>query len=137
MQHHTFAIQHVNLFDGHTITPDSTVLVQNGIIVSVNNGTPPTDAEIIDGTGKTLLPGLIDAHVHVFGPVLKQALIFGVTTELDMFTDYRMVAEVKRQQAEGHAFDMADLFSAGTAVTAPGGHCTEYGIPIPTITSPN
>lgn len=134
---HTFYIQHVNLFDGHNVIPDSSILVQDGIIAAVNAGTPPTNAEILDGTGKTLLPGLIDAHTHVFGSALKEALIFGVTTELDMFTDYHMVAEVKRQQAAGRGLDMADLLSAGTAVTAPHGHCTEYGIPIPTITGPD
>src|SRR2546425_5428900 len=53
-----------------------------------------------------------------------------------MFTDYHMVAGIKQQEATGQALDMADLRSAGTAITAPGGHCTEYGIPIPTITAP-
>jgi len=32
---------------------------------------------------------------------------------------------------------MTDLRSAGTGVTAPGGHFTEYGLPIPTITGPD
>ncbi len=39
-------------------------------------------------------------------------------------------------QSVGKAADRADLFSAGTLVTAPGGHGTEYGVPIPTITGP-
>src|SRR5262249_26264434 len=61
---------------------------------------------------------------------------FGVTTELDMFTDYHMAAAIRKQQAEGKAPTTADLFSAGTLVTAPRGHGTEYGIPIPTISAP-
>src|SRR5579864_968382 len=92
---------------------------------------------VIDGTGETLLPGLIDSHTHVFGNALKDALIFGVTTELDMFTDYKYAAQTKKEQAEGKDLDLADLRSAGTLVTAPNGHGTEYGIPIPTISSPD
>src|SRR5262249_29040223 len=61
---------------------------------------------------------------------------FGVTTELDMFTDYHMAAAIRKQQAEGTAQATADLLSAGTLVTAPRGHGTEYGIPIPTISAP-
>ena len=46
-------------------------------------------AKVIDGKARTLLPGLIDGHTHAFFPDhLKQAAIFGVTTELDMFTDH-------------------------------------------------
>jgi hypothetical protein len=37
------------------------------------------------------------------------------------------------QAREGGAPHRADLFSAGTLVTAPGGHGTEYGVPIPTL----
>lgn len=98
-------IQHARVFDGRKIIPDSSVLIQNGIIAEVGNSiTAPAGAEVIDGTGRTLLPGLIDAHTHVFGTALKEALIFGVTTELDMFTDWHMAVEIKRQQAEGRGY---------------------------------
>lgn len=42
---------------------------------------------IVEGSGKTLLSGLIDSHTHICGDALAQGLVFGVTTELDMFTD--------------------------------------------------
>src|ERR671913_74664 len=40
-------------------------------------------------------------------------------------------------QNAGKADARADMFSAGILVTAPGGHGTEYGMTIPTITSPD
>src|SRR5262249_13820441 len=96
----------------------------------------PAGATIVDGTGKTLLPGLIDAHTHAWGDALERALAFGVTTELDMFTDTEFAARMRREQAEGDASARADLFSAGTLATAPGGHGTEFGFRIPTLTGP-
>jgi len=84
----------------------------------------------------TVLPGFIDAHTHAFGDALERALVFGVTTELDMFTDYTFAAAMRNEQREaGGASRRADLFSAGTLITAPGGHGTEYGMKIPTLTS--
>jgi len=133
----TLLIRNVRVFDGSQIIPRIDVLVQNGIIIALENDIAvQKEMYVIDGTNHMLIPGLIDAHTHVFGSALKEALIFGVTTELDMFTDCHMAAEIKREQAAGQGADMADLRSAGTAVTAPGGHCTEYGIPIPTINGP-
>lgn len=131
-------IRNVRIFDGFRVLAEDTVIVRNGKIAEIGKTlSVPADAQVIDGTGDTLLPGLIDAHTHVFGEALKQALIFGVTTELDMFTDYRMAAEVRKQQAAGRSLDAADLFSAGTLVTAPKGHGTEFGIAIPTINGPD
>ncbi len=128
----------VRVFDGQRVIPEATVVVAAGKIAAVGKSVSvPPNAIVIAGRGRTLLPGLIDAHTHVFPPsILEQSLIFGVTTELDMFTDHRAAASIKRQQAAGEALNMADLRSAGTLITAPGGHGTEYGLVIPTITDP-
>jgi imidazolonepropionase-like amidohydrolase len=132
-----FVIRNVRIFDGTRVIPKGQVWVQGGKIKAVGTDVKaPASVRSINGAGETLLPGLIDAHTHVFGDALKEALAFGVTTELDMFTDYHLAAQIKREQAEGKDLDMADLRSAGTLVTAPKGHGTEYGMAIPTITSP-
>jgi imidazolonepropionase-like amidohydrolase len=55
-----------------------------------------------------------------------------VTTELDMFMPVRLMSRLKGHTGE----TMADFLSAGTLATAPGGHGTEYGLAIPTITQP-
>lgn len=46
------------------------------------------------------------------------------------------VAATRQREAAGEARDTADLRSSGVLVTAPGGHGTEYGIPIPTLSRP-
>jgi len=131
-------ITKVRIFDGTAVQPAGTVVVVDGKITAVGPEVKaPADAQVIDGSGKTLLPGFIDSHTHAFGPPsLRQALIFGVTTELEMFGDHQAAAALRKQQAEGQGADRADLRSSGTLVTAPGGHGTQFGIKIPTLTSP-
>jgi imidazolonepropionase-like amidohydrolase len=130
-----FVIRDVRMFDGERVIPRTNVHVRDGVIAGVG-GSVPEGVTSVPGEGRTLLPGLIDAHTHVFGDALERALIFGVTTELDMFTDHRFAATQRaEQQKPDGAFTRADLFSAGTLVTAPKGHGTEYGMPIPTLAS--
>jgi imidazolonepropionase-like amidohydrolase len=128
----------VRVFDGSNVVAATTVVVRGGLIAAIGpDEKTPEGATIIDGAGKTLLPGLIDGHTHTFSSQhLKQALVFGVTTELDMFTDHNFAAQLRSEQAAGTAVDRADLLSSGTLVTAPGGHGTEYGMKIPTIAKP-
>jgi imidazolonepropionase-like amidohydrolase len=56
------------LFDGVNLNTRQgvSVLVQNGMIVDVADGpvAPPDGATVIDAGGRTLMPGLIDAHWH-------------------------------------------------------------------------
>ena len=126
----------VRVFDGTRMLPARDVLIQAGRITKVGERlTPPAGAVTIEAKGKTLLPGLIDAHTHTWGDASRTALVFGVTTELDMFTDAQAARAARAEQTAGMAKDRADLFSAGTLVTAPKGHGTEYGMTIPTITS--
>jgi imidazolonepropionase-like amidohydrolase len=130
-----FVIRGARVFDGDRLLPGASVLVREGRIAAVGTqvATPP-GAEEIDGAGGTLLPGLIDAHAHARGHALREQLVFGVTTVLDMATDPVWAAAMRREQNAGQGRDRADLFSAGTLVTAPYGHGTEHA-DIPTITS--
>jgi imidazolonepropionase-like amidohydrolase len=129
----TTAVLDVRLFDGRHVIPNATVVFRNGVIAAAGPGiTAPADAVVIDGRGKTLLPGLIDSHVHLFEGSAQRALRFGVTTELDMFTSLPTLRPLKAEQADHAVTDRADVFSAGTLITAPGGHGSEY-IRIPTF----
>ncbi|HEY2170625.1 MAG TPA: amidohydrolase family protein [Candidatus Angelobacter sp.] len=122
--------QKVRMFDGAKVIAETDVLIEGGKIKDIGANLPAGNAHVVDGAGKTLLPGLIDAHVHVHGAdTLEQALVFGVTTELDMMMQPSMEAQLKATDRD----DRAAFFSAGDPATVPGGHGTEYGREIPTL----
>ena len=116
----TTAISHVRVFDGTTVTEDTTLVIEGPSIVRIG-GPVPDGATVIDGTGATVLPGLIDAHVHTSADSLRQALRFGVTTELEMMGHWS--PEVRHDVAENDG--IADVRSAGLGISAPGGHPSE------------
>lgn len=129
-------IQDVRVFDGERMQAPRHVLIADGKIVDANfHGTVPNDTQLISGKGRTLLPGLIDAHVHAYQH-LDLPLLFGVTTQIDMFTSVALMQGISKKMQHGENSGAADLFSAGTLATAPGGHGTEYGISIPTLSTP-
>ncbi|MEU5079713.1 MULTISPECIES: amidohydrolase family protein [Streptomyces] len=116
-------IRGARLFDGAHLRGITDVVVEDGIVAAVGTEAGGrADAEV-DGRGGTLLPGLIDAHTHVFDGSLAEALRYGVTTEIDMFCLPRPLARHRRLAADRD--DVADLRSAGTIATAPGGHPTQ------------
>ncbi len=62
------AVTNVRAFDGRQLLPLGTVVIEGDRIGSDAGG-----AKIIDGGGGVLLPGLIDAHVHLHEPALARA----------------------------------------------------------------
>lgn len=69
----------VRVFDGvrATLSEPTNVLVRGNVIEKISAQPIPTDkrgdTKIIDGGGRTLMPGLIDNHVHVFVSASTQA----------------------------------------------------------------
>ncbi|HEY0058777.1 MAG TPA: amidohydrolase family protein [Flavisolibacter sp.] len=60
-------IRNTNVVDveGRKVLAGQSVLVENGRISEIGrNLTAPQGARVIDGNGKWLIPGLVDAHVH-------------------------------------------------------------------------
>jgi imidazolonepropionase-like amidohydrolase len=133
----SFVIRNVRVFDGERVIPKTDVVVADGKITAVASGaSPPTGAQVIDGSGDTLLPGLIDSHVHLWQhDELRQALVFGNTTVLDMFMWWQNAQKWKAEEAEG-ASDIADFRTAGFAFATPGGHGNENPSADTTITKP-
>ncbi|MDQ6625086.1 MAG: ABC transporter permease, partial [Verrucomicrobiota bacterium] len=67
---HTWLIQNARIFVGNgEVIESGSLLVRNGKIDHIYRGAAPdaksVSAEAIDGAGKTILPGLIDVHVHL------------------------------------------------------------------------
>ena len=127
--------KNVNLFDGVKMVGTTNVQIEDGKVSAIGADIlPATDSEMIEGTGKTLVPGLIDCHSHVwFKSQLDQAAVFGVTTEMDMMSSPGAMMMFRSRQKRGKANDRADVFSAGAAVTVEGGHGTQFGMPVPTL----
>jgi imidazolonepropionase-like amidohydrolase len=122
-----FAIQNVRVFDGTTTLTRQKVVVRDGRIVAVGPGAKiPAGTTVVDGSGKTLLPGLIDSHVHVFPGAQADALRFGVTTELDMFSAAADFPRWREQRESFRRVNEADTWSAGIGVTVPGGHPNKW-----------
>lgn len=133
----SFLIRDVRMYDGNQLFKEVDVSIVDFRIFEIADELPAqTKFPELDGKGKTLLPGLIDAHTHAYQNALSEALNFGVTTELDMFTmpEFAGMHIKQRDLLENHS--NADLFSSTILATAPGGHGTEYGFDIPTLTSP-
>lgn len=126
------------MFDGVAVLGVRDVLITGGRIADIGSDLDVADAQVIDGSGRTLLPGLIDAHTHTIADWwLTQALAFGVTTHLDMFGHPGAARRLRAEQDHGDATDRADLFSSGYLATAPNGHGTQFGLPVPTLTNPS
>jgi imidazolonepropionase-like amidohydrolase len=138
-QANSFAIRGVRVFDGDRTIARANVVVRDGRIVAVAPDAPiAPGVPVIDGAGKTLIPGLIDSHVHVFPGAEKDALRFGVTTELDMFDIARDFKNWKAQRASLGKTDEADTWAAGLGVTVKGGaplQALPPGFSVPTLAS--
>ncbi|MFK0175165.1 amidohydrolase family protein [Streptomyces xanthochromogenes] len=114
------ALINARVFDGDRTLEATTVVFDSTGILAVG-GNAPASAQVVDAKGGTLLPGLIDAHVHTNVESLALALRFGVTTELEMQGTY-----TADNRAHITADDtVADVRSSGFGITPPGGHPSE------------
>jgi imidazolonepropionase-like amidohydrolase len=130
-------IRNVDIFDGTAWLDDHDVAVRDGRIVEIGiDLSVSDDMQPINGDGQTLLPGLIDAHTHIFGAALTDSLRFGVTTNLDMFTAPGLLAGNATVRERFDQTTLSDFYSAGNMATIDGGHGTQFGIPIETLSTP-
>lgn len=130
-----FIIKDVKLFDGEKIIKNTSVKVVGDKIEEVSPDLEATEEiEIINGKGKTLMPALSNAHVHAWTPqALKEAACAGVLNVMDMHgVEPFQVGMRNLKDSTGYA----RYYAAGYAATAPEGHGTQFGFPVPTIEQP-
>jgi imidazolonepropionase-like amidohydrolase/ABC-type multidrug transport system permease subunit len=144
----SFLFRNAKVFvgDGRVIEPGS-VLVRKGKIVDVYEGAGPDEsglkAEVIEASGKTVMPGLIDVHVHVGAPggsfadardfasehiaerALAQYLYSGITTVKSVGDQLDSSLALRKRVADGDLLG-AELVVSGPLFTTEGGHGTEY-----------
>ncbi|WP_158579960.1 amidohydrolase family protein [Geodermatophilus marinus] len=134
-------VEGARVFDGHRVLPPTTVLVLEGRVAALGDRLgAPAGLPGVRADGATLLPGLVDAHVHLAPGALRAAVRFGVTTVVDMFADPAAARSAKEEAAADPS--AADLRSAGFGATTPGGHPTRLvgqGLlpPFPTVGGPD
>jgi imidazolonepropionase-like amidohydrolase/ABC-type multidrug transport system permease subunit len=149
----TWLIQNARIFVGDGRVIDSgAVLIRNGRIDNVYEGAFPEakslGAEAIEAAGKTVLPGLIDMHVHLgasggfledwtkFDPVasaereLESYLYCGVTAIRSAGDQLDLMIKLREKFGSGEKLG-AELFLCGPLFTAEGGHGTEYAKYLP------
>jgi imidazolonepropionase-like amidohydrolase len=116
-------LTHVGLIDGSgsPVQRDMTIAIEGQQITAVYPGDSlpaPKDAEVRDLSGKYVIPGLIDAHVHItdaepdiahYQTFLHALLLGGVTGVRDMAGDDRLL-QFLADQANSDAFASPDIF---------------------------
>jgi imidazolonepropionase-like amidohydrolase len=101
------AFKNVRVFDadGKTFQADQTVVVEKGRIAAVGPAASvkvPAGAQVFDGKGKTLLPGLWDCHMHVGNDYTGlQELSMGVTSVRDPGNDDSLTLARRERAAQG------------------------------------
>jgi imidazolonepropionase-like amidohydrolase len=147
-----FAIRASHAFDGEDFRAGgATVLVDDAGIVGVEpvRYEPPSDCELLDYGDATVLPGLIDTHVHLVGDsrvmalerlaeyspeeidtvdveALRGQLAAGVTTVRDLGDWHFKVVERRDAQRQGDD-GLPWIVASGPPITSPGGHCGYLG----------
>lgn len=128
-------VENVHLAQNGKLSASTNLLIENGIIAGIGSQLSSDGLEVFDGQGRTLLSGLIDSHTHSFGSALSDAVRFGVTTHVDMFSDSAVLGQAKLDRVDVNSHSKTDLYSAGMMATSPGGHGTQYGVQIEAIES--
>ena len=104
-------LRNVRVFDGHQLGKPTTVVLDEATVSSA-----PSGDRVVDGGGGALLPGLIDAHVHLHElEDLDRFATHGVTTALDMASWPPSFVDSLR-----HRPGLCDIRSALGSCTVPG-----------------
>jgi Imidazolonepropionase and related amidohydrolases len=144
----SWLIENGRIFVGNgRVIENGAILLKQGRIAEIYEGTHPEakqlSAEKLDAAGKTVLPGLIDVHVHIGAPggfysetnkyadpknaerELEAYLYCGVTAVRSVGDALDSMLKLRNSFGSGEKLGTELLFS-GPLFTAEGGHGTEY-----------
>ena len=132
---------HVIIGDGSELFHQN-VLVKDGIIQTISSAAiEDVSVSVIDGSGYTLMPGLIDSHVHIQGgfnchsetesdvflrekipQIFREGVLpYGITTIKDLDAPKHFIYKLRRKLKAGEILG-PELLIVGPNFTAPGGH---------------
>ncbi len=142
------------MFDGVSpaLLARPSVVIADGVITAVYGpaGPLPGDAQVVDLPGLTLMPGLVDAHLHLcfdasgdpvgrlaetgdellreqMAAAARRALRAGITTVRDLSDRGYLAVDLRDQRRAGTAGRLPAIVAAGPPITTPGGHCHFLG----------
>jgi imidazolonepropionase-like amidohydrolase len=142
------------MFNGvnSTLVAGPLVVIAGRAIVAVHGpaGPVPPGAAVIDFPGLTLMPGLIDTHLHLcfdassdpvghlaqadddtlrqqMAEAARRALRAGVTTVRDLGDRSYLALELRDGGIAGRTDPLPTIVAAGPPITTPGGHCHFLG----------
>ena len=140
-----FIIIDVTLIDGTGADPQSGVDIRiaDGRIVEIGPDLAAvSDAETIDGSGKFVIPGMIDAHVHLDAPIVfqlapeekaqivehtpKAFLYNGFTTVLNVSSKVDWIFEQRQAEREGRLLSPR-IYAMGRSFTPVDGWGSRHG----------
>ena len=144
----TYLVRGARIFVGDgKVIESGAILIRGGKIAEVYEGEGPDPRTVkatpIEAAGKTVLPGLIDVHVHLVAPGgfyadmsqynpephmlrnLAAYLYSGVTAVRSVGDPLEIVLKVRSTVNSGERLG-AELFTCGPLFTVQGGHGTEY-----------
>jgi len=142
------------MFDGVSpaLMARPAVVVADGTIAAVYGpaGPLPADAHVVDLPGLTLMPGMVDTHLHLcfdasndpvghlaetgddplreqMADAAQRALRAGMTTVRDLGDRGYLALDLRDQRRAGMAGPLPTIVAAGPPITTPGGHCHFLG----------
>jgi len=127
---------HVTVIDatGAEAKPDMTVVIRDGRIAELGRSgmiRPPKGARVVDATGKFLIPGLWDMHVHEWNKEAFFPLFIanGVTGVRDMFSPLPPINQWRAEVAAGTTIG-PHIVAAGIIVDGPNPPCAPCSIAV-------
>jgi imidazolonepropionase-like amidohydrolase len=121
----TLAITHASVIDatGAPPQPDTTVLIEHDHVALVGPSSRislPANARTVDATGKFLIPGLVDSHVHLTAAgeptgsrqfVIPLLIANGITTVRDMGGSVDLLKQLRKEISDGQLLGPQIFFS--------------------------